>query len=305
MGTDRDASGEGAQPRPGPAAPHSPSAQSPPPAPTEDHARDYDYGAEPLPAAGEDGPQPADSGTEDPAKDPQATPQSDPGTGMRTAPRAVLRPVPEGFPTPPPRPARPNRRPAPAPEPAQVRSRHRGLLITGIAVAAALLLAIVLGGGVLAYRALSPAEPAASGAPVTEEDPASADTAGPGRVEIAGGTLTEVSTETGVRRVGGQNDALEPEGEFVIVVFEVANDSDAPVMVDSSISLETAEGEEHLPHSEAGLVHVASSLPYGVVSPGTTEVFHKVYDVPIGTDPTGLTVRFSALDEIGTLPVDA
>ena len=64
MGTDRDASGEGAQPRNGPAAPYSASAQSPPPAPTEDHARDYDYGAEPLPAAGDDGPQAADSGTD-------------------------------------------------------------------------------------------------------------------------------------------------------------------------------------------------------------------------------------------------
>lgn len=283
MGTDRDASGE---------------------ATPEDPARDYDYGQEPLAPAGDDGPQAADSGTEDSSQDPQ-TSRIDPATGMRTAPRAVLRPVPEGFPTPPPRPARPNRRPAPAPEPAPARTPHRGLLITGITVAAVLLLAIVLGGGVLAYRALSPAEPTDSQAPATEEDPASADAAGPGRVEIAGVTLTEVSTEKGVRSVGGQSNALEPEGEFVIVVFEIVNDSDAPVSVTSSIGLATAEGEEHLPHPEAGLVHQASSLPYGVVSPGTSEVFHKVYDVPIGTDPTGLTFQFSTLDESGTLPVDA
>lgn len=218
-----------------------------------------------------------------------------------TAPRAVLRPVPEGFPTPPPRPARPNRRPAPPSEPAPAPQRPRSLLIAGIALTAVLALAVVVGGGILVFRSLSPAGPPAAD-PAAAPSDGSAEPAEPGRVEIGGATFTEVGTEVGVRSVGSQSSPVEPEGEFVIVTFEVENPSSAAIEVSQNLSLETDDGA-HAPDREATQAHVADSSRYGLVPPDGSGVFHAVFDVPFGTQPTGLHLDLAAAGEGGTLPL--
>lgn len=234
-----------------------------------------------------------------------------PGTDLRsatdqrrlTAPRAVLRPIPEGFPTPPPRPARPNRRPAPKGEPAGAPARPRRLLIAGIALAAVLALVVVIGGGILMIRSLSPigSEVADPSAPASEQPAAPAQ---PGQVELGGVTLTEVSTEVGVRSVGARSTAIEPEGEFIVVAFEAENQDSAALEISQNVTLETAEGT-HAPDDQATGAYVADSRPYGVVAPGESVAFHLVFDVPIGTQPTGLRVDLAGLDESGTLPLSS
>lgn len=282
----------------------------------------YDYGEDPLAPAGDDGQRAADSGTADPgaasgdSRSPQETaeaaPGEDPATGLHpatgvrgtTAPRAVLRPVPEGFPTPPPRPARPNRRPAPKPDPAAAPRRPRTLLIAGIAAAAVLLLLVVVGGGILVVRSLSPAaEPAAPAASEEQESQDATDGDGPGGVEIGEVMVTEVSTEVGVRAVGDSGSRLEPEGEFVIVTFEVENPTTSGIPIGSGdVALET-DGEMIPADKEATLAHTADSTAFSVVPPGETMTFHAVFDVPIGTQPTGLQLELAQIGESGTLPL--
>lgn len=317
METDRDASGGDDRPDSGT------------PSPESHVSHDYGYGQTPLDPAGTGGARAADSGVTEEDSPSAASPStgeageetstagpggpadSDTGqapvtgirpvTALRTAPRAVLRPVPEGFPTPPPRPARPNRRPAPPQEALPAGESRRGLLIAGVSVIAVLLLAVVVGGGVLAFRTLSPVTPAAgSSAPATA--PAQ-DPAGPGQVQIGEVTITEVSTEVGVRKVGNPGSAMEPEGEFIIVIFEVDNPRDKGVDIAELVELEAADGQTYAPDSAASARVVADSQPFGVVAPDSTDTFHKVYDVPIGTQPTGLHFTFSMVDETGTLPL--
>ncbi|MGP9583242.1 MULTISPECIES: hypothetical protein [unclassified Brachybacterium] len=326
METDRDASG-------GDDLPGRPVPSTPSPEP-----HDYGYGQTPLDAAGTGGARAADSGIaeddapsaafdadEAPAADFSAGEETsaavpgapaDSGTGqvpatgirpvtaLRTAPRAVLRPVPEGFPTPPPRPARPNRRPAPPKEALPAGRSRRGLLIAGISVIAVLLLVVIVGGGVLAFRALSPAAPAAgSSAPSAPATGTAQDPAGPGQVQIGEVTITEVSTEIGVRKVGTPGSTMEPEGEYIVVIFEVENPRDTSVDIAELVELEAGDGQTYAPDSDASANFVADSRPFGVVSPESTATFHKVYDVPIGTQPTGLHFTFSMVDEAGTLPL--
>lgn len=303
-------------------------------APGSHESHEYGYGQTPLDPAGTGGARAADSGTAErdvpSATSPAAESSTDdaraadggtsaagsvaspetsqvpatgtrPVTALRTAPRAVLRPVPEGFPTPPPRPARPNRRPAPPQEPLPARKSRRGLLIAGISVIAVLLLVVVIGGGVLAVRALSPAAPAESSpAPATGT---AQESDGPGQVQVGEVTLTEVSTEIGVRKVGDPGSAMEPEGEYIVVVFEVDNPGDRGVDIADLVELEAADGQTYAPDSAASANFVADSRPFGVVGPDSTDTFHKVYDVPIGTQPTGLHFTFSTLNETGTLPL--
>ncbi len=325
MDTDRQAS-DGDAPHDGPASPSSASpATGDDPAPTtesgpapEGTAHDYGYGADGLDAAGTDGPRAADSSTADvsgTAEGPMAATGADPATGTfpatsidpetglrtGTAPRAVLRPIPEGFPTPPPRPARPNRRPAPKPDPSTAPARPRRLLIAGIAAAAVLLLVVVVGGGLLAVRHLSPEEPA----PVAGDDPgtqAPAAPAGQGAVEVGGVTFTEVSTEVGVRAVGSSSSRVEPEGEFVVVVFAVENPTSAPVRITSDAVLEAAD-ETFPVDDDATHAYETDSEYAGVVPTEGTVEFHAVFDVPIGTDPSALRIELPDLGEIGALPL--
>ncbi|ASK65015.1 hypothetical protein CFK39_03330 [Brachybacterium avium] len=253
-----------------------------------DASYEYGYGEAPLEAAGPD-------------RGPEPEPGVDPGTGTRpaTAPRAVLRPIPEGFPTPPPRPARPNRRPAPKPEPAAERARPRRLLIAGIAVAAVLLLIIVVGGAFLALRSLSPSGPAEAEGPGPSSSPVRA---GPASAEIGGVVVTEMRTEIGVRAVGGPSSRTEPEGEFIIVTFEVDNPTSAGVQIGTNVSLETAD-ETYPVDSAATRDHPADSADYGLVPPGGSETFHAVFDVPIGSAPTGLHLELVETGESGTVPL--
>lgn len=228
-----------------------------------------------------------------------------PVTGVRgaTTPRAVLRPVPEGFPTPPPRPAKPNRRPArPATEDTSAASaRPRRLLIAGIALAAVLLLVIVVGGGILAFRALTSEE---SQAPADESPSAGApaDPAGPGEVEIGGVLITEISTEVGVRGVGSTSRRLEPEGEFIVVTYEVENPTDTAVGIGQNLQLTTADGPIS-PDDEATTAYEGDSVDYAQLPPGESQRFHVVFDAPIGTDPTGLSFDLVTIGESGTLPL--
>lgn len=243
----------------------------------------------PAPSAG---PSPAETAP-DAAGMPDAT---QPSSGL-TAPRAMLRPVPEGFPTPPPRPARPNRRPAPpAAEPP---ARRRGPLLVALTAAGALALAAVIGGGILTLRALDDAaEPAAPAATGSQD---STDT-GPGAVEIGEVTVTEVSTEVGVRSVGGGGLALEPEGEFVIVAFTVENRSADTLQIPQGMALVTADGT-HGADSDATNAYSAESVPRDLLASGESGSFHAVFDVPLGAEVTGLEIDLESLGESGTLPL--
>ena len=328
METDREAPGADERagtpespPTSGPSPSHSP-AGSPAADGSGDHSpesadtsREYGYGETPLDAAGDTGLRAADSGAQAPesgtAEETDPANAADPATGIHpatglrgaTTPRAVLRPIPEGFPTPPPRPAGPNRRPAPKPDGAPAPRPRRGLLITGISVAVVLLLVVGIGGGILAYRALTSSGPAAQG----PEAPASEQASGsgtPGQVQIGEVTFTEVSTEIGVREVGTRKDAVSPEGEFLIVSFEVANDSSQGISLGQNVTLETADGTSHAPDRAAGNAYVANSDAYGVVEAGATVTQHRVYDVPIGSAPRSLVLAPESLGEIGNLPLD-
>lgn len=302
MEPDRETPGE-----PGRAAGHS-SAPQPHP---DSAGRDYDYGDIPLEPAGAGGPSAADGGASEGAHpvsdhDPGSVPATGVPTG--TAPRAVLRPVPEGFPTPPPRPARPNRRPAPAPDASAPSSRPRALVIAGIVAAIVLLLAVAVGGGVLALRSLPSSAPAASD-PVAS-DPAASDPAGPdpapaGTARIGEITVEEVSTEVAVRAVGDSGARLEPEGEFVIITFTVRNPTDQVLTVSDNMTLETADGAGHAADQDAGAAHVTPSRPYGLVPVGGDSTFHAVFDVPIGAEPTALRLDFRSNADAGegTLPL--
>ncbi|GAA1485732.1 DUF4352 domain-containing protein [Brachybacterium fresconis] len=266
--------------------PEQPDAQQP------DSAPEYDYG---TPETAE----PSAGGTAaDPATGQSPASELHPETGLRpgTAPRAVLRPVPEGFPTPPPRPARPNRRPAPSAD-AEQPSRRRPAVIISLVVVAVLVLVVAIGGSIIVYRALSPGpSDAASPAATAEEDEGAA-----GEVAIADVTVQEVSTEIGVREVGGPgSDALEPEGEFVVVTVEVANDSDIAVSIDGHETLRTADGETYEPDSEASRKYVAESKAFGTIAPGESGTFHLVYDVSVGAEPTELELDFSENAAVGT-----
>ena len=276
-------------------------------------APEYDYGAPDAGAADDtavpDGPagpggpagsggpaHPVDAAGTDPGSATPPASELHPETGLRpgTAPRAVLRPVPDGFPTPPPRPARPNRRPAPKTDPEQP-SRWRPAVIISVAVVAVLVLVVAIGGSIIVYRALSPDSSDAASPAATAEEPGAG-----GEVAIADVTVREVSTESGVREVGGPGSgAQEPEGEFVVVTVEVTNDSDSSVSIDGRETLRTADGKTHEADSEASGKYVSESVAFGKIAPGESGTFHLVYDVPVGAEPTELELDFSENAAVG------
>lgn len=262
--------------------------------------------------------RPEDDSAGSPTDDSAGSPTKDP-----TAARAVLRPVPDGFPTPPPRPALPNRRPAvqlqgePAPDPDP---QARRLVVVSLVVVAVLVLVVAIGGSILAYRALSP-EPGPDAGPVTtaEPDPDAGDEADgdataegttggdASSTEIGEVAVHEVSTQLGVRSLGdGAGPSLSPDGEFVIVTLEIDNGSSEGVIIDGDEILETVGGTMHEPLADAAAQYAATeSDPYGVVPAGTSGTFHLVYDVPVGSELTGVHLDFSdnASGGEGMLPV--
>ncbi|MGO1199070.1 MAG: hypothetical protein ACTMKY_04155 [Dermabacteraceae bacterium] len=261
-------------------------------------SRAYAYGEDPLETAG--------SGAEPgPADDPATGLHSATGLRGATAPRAVLRPVPEGFPTPPPRPARPNRRPAPRTEASAAPTRHRPLLLAGLAVTAVLLLIVVVGGGILAVRSFSSSGSPADPAPPAADEPGpqdAPDQTGLGSTEIGGVVVTEVSTEVGVRGVGDPSSRREPDGEYVIITFAVDNPTPTPIRIGDNVSLETADGTYPVDR-EATREHTADTSDYDLVPSEGSTTFHAVFDAPIGTDPIGLHLELDDLGENGTLPL--
>lgn len=338
MHTDREASDEDGRPAlppdPAPAEPigtpgnpasHSPASHSPSPHSPDSHvgspasivgspashvgspaspghgaSHEYGYGeAEELPAPG--GPEPAPPAGLSESGDPCETERRS-VTGVQgvTAPRAMLRPVPEGFPTPPPRPARPNRRPAKAQDPFEAKGPRRGLLVGAVVLVAVLVLAVAVGGGILAFRALNSDGPEAApaGTSAAGEDPGAG-----GSTTIDEVQLTAVSTEAGVRSVGTGGTSVEPDGEFVIVTVEVANQGDRPVSITAdSITLESSDGSTHPLDLDASREHTADSEAPGLVPGGTTTAVHLVFDVPIGTEASAL--RLDLGDDLsGTLPL--
>lgn len=236
--------------------------------------RSYDYGTpDGAPADPASSPDPAASPAEAPLP-----PGTEPTT---TRPReAVMRPVPDSFPTPPPRPAGWNRRrldPAEAAAGASSSLRTRPLLLA-IGAIAALLLAVVLGGGYLVLRALP--EPSAS-APAA--DPGTEEASAPGPLALGDLEVELVSFEPGIPSVGDAGDRRDADGEYAVLTLSVTNGSAQAVNLGESVTLVDDAGTVHAPDREASVVHLADSAPYGMVEPGGTEVFHAVYDVPVGT----------------------
>lgn len=281
----------------------------PPPPEAPAAAHEYGYGdddavlagpytaSEPVDAPG--GPPHHDAAT---PGDPAAT-EARSVTGVQgvRAPRAMLRPVPEGFPPPPPQPEAPNRRPPRSPAPEGGTRPRRGLLAAAVLVLAALLLAAVIVGGVLAVRALGTggAEDASpAGASDTPQDPAAGGTARIGEL-----TVSARSTELGVRSVGPRNDPQEPEGEFVIVTVEIANEGTRPERLsEDTVSLVSADGESHQLDRAASRAHIARTDPPGLLPGESTERMHLVYDVPLGTEVESLRFDLPGAGE-GDLPL--
>ena len=220
--------------------------------------------------------------------------------GVR-APRAMLRPVPEGFPPPPPQPDAPDRRPARTPAPERGARPRRGLLVAAVIVVAVLLLAAVIGGGVLAVRALGTGgeeDASPTGASDAPQDPAAGGTARIGEL-----TVSALSTELGVRSVGTRHDPLEPEGEFVVVTVEIANEGARPERLsEDTVALVSADGESHQLDREASKALIAETLPPGLLPGESTERMHLVYDVPLGTEVESLRFDLPGAGE-GTLPL--
>lgn len=153
-------------------------------------------------------------------------------------------------------------------------------------------------------RALSPSAPAAPVASEDQASPSSADAGASGGTEIGGVIVTEVSTEVGVRAVGDSSSRLEPEGEFVVVTFEVDNPTATGVQIGSGdVELESADGSFPA-DQEATLAHTAESTAFSVVPPEASMTFHAVFDVPVGTEPTGLHLDLVQIGESGTLPLE-
>ncbi|EWS82460.1 hypothetical protein BF93_11575 [Brachybacterium phenoliresistens] len=246
--------------------------------------RSYDYGTP-------DG-APADpASSPDPAASPSETPLPAGSEPTTTRPReAVMRPVPDSFPTPPPRPADWNRRrlreeEAAAGSPSPLRTRP---LLLAVGAIAALLLAVALGGGYLALRSLP--DPAAS-APAA--DPGTGDAAAPGSLVLGDLEVELVSYEPGIPSVGDAGDRRDADGEYAVLTISVTNGSAQSVNLGDSVTLVDDAGTVHAPDREATVVHLADSAPYGMVEPGGTEVFHAVYDVPVGTVIDHAAVDFS------------
>ncbi|GLI30772.1 MULTISPECIES: DUF4352 domain-containing protein [Brachybacterium] len=307
MHTDREASEQDGRPAlPTDPAPAEPAGTPELPAPQGpvDASHEYGYGNdEELPAPG--GVEPAEPTQQTEGPDDLSETERRSVTGVQgvTAPRAMLRPVPEGFPTPPPRPAVPNRRPAKVQDPDEAKGSRRGLLIGAIVLVAALVLAVAVGGGILAFRALGsddpgdsdPAAPAGTAAP---QDGASGGSATIGEIE-----MTTVSTEAGVRSVGSRSNPVEPEGEFVIATVEIDNQGDrAAPLTPESISLESADGATHPLDLDASRVHIADSKRPTQIPGGGSGTVHLVFDVPIGTEPSAILVDFGE-DMAGSLPL--
>lgn len=247
-------------------APASPDGAPAGPSVGHEESRQYGYGRGPS------DPPSADQEDQDPAPTPPPT-----------APRAVLRPVPEGFGPPPAAPERPNRAPAlPEAQDSPPRSRKR-LAILLVALIAAIVLVLGVGGTLLALRALTEgdeqqAAPAASSEPTSD---------GPGELQLGQVHVSEVSTEPGVT-VLGDGAQTRPEGEFVIVTLEVTNDSDLALILSDAMSLETDDGVLRGADAEATRAHQGDSSPYGVVDAGESTRVHAVFDVPVGTSPVSL-----------------
>ncbi|MDN5901002.1 MAG: DUF4352 domain-containing protein, partial [Brachybacterium sp.] len=130
----------------------------------------------------------------------------------------------------------------------------------------------------------------------------SPDQSGSGSIEIGEVVVTETSTEVGVRAVGGPNSRTEPEGEFVIVTFEVENPTSSGIQIGDNVSLETTD-ETYPVDREATRAHPADSADYGLIPPGGSATFHAVFDVPIGAVPTGLHLELVETGESGTVPL--
>ena len=245
-------------------------------------AHDYSYGdSEPAPAS---------------VADP-ASAQPIEHTAMRggTAPRALLRDVPAGFPTPPPRPARPNRAPARPHEP-RTGGLHgaRGRILLGAGVfAAVFLLLLAIGGGLLAYRVLSPASPppAASGKPTAAAN---------GSVDIGKVSVRAVGTELGVTAVGPRSKRLTPDGEFDIITVEVTNRTEQPLLVFQSFKLTLEDGTVIDPDRPASEAHVADSSYRALVKPDQSAVVHVVFDAPAGSSLSALEIDFPNNPDAGS-----
>ncbi|MGY5766376.1 hypothetical protein ACXET9_14395 [Brachybacterium sp. DNPG3] len=242
-----------------------------------------------------------------------AVPEHTPSPRMTTA-RAVLRPVPDGFPSPPPAPLR--RRPD-APAPTAVASRRtRGPLVAALSVAAALVLAAGIGGGVLAYRLLAPSSDASvpdAGAPGTSEeaDAASDGTRRDGATAAAGTaatsvrigdvTVREISVETGLASVGEGSGEVTAQGELVVVTVEVANRGLEPAVLHDPLRLVTADGDVHDADPIAGDALDSPTRTHGTVAEGSSDSFHAVFDIDPGAVPVAVQVDLGSAIGEGTL----
>src|SRR5699024_5962331 len=87
--------------------------------------------------------------------------------------------------------------------------------------------------------------------------------------------------------------------------FEVDNPTATGVQIGSGdVGLESADGTFPA-DKEATLAHTAESTAFSVVPPEASMTFHAVFDVPVGTEPTGLHLDPVQIGESGTLPLGA
>lgn len=108
-------------------------------------------------------------------------------------------------------------------------------------------------------------------------------------VEVGELSLTVTDVQTDVASVGDPMWETQANGEFVIVSFTITNDGSSPESVFSNdFMLLNDAGAEFATSSDAW--HVEDHLSWEEINPGNSFTGVLVYDVPAGTNVTGLQV---------------
>lgn len=189
---------------------------------------------------------------------------------------------------------------APAPADASGARPRRRLLIGSAVVAAVVVLALLVGAGVvLATRPWEGGGPDAAGT----TSPASPAT----RSAIIGGvTVTVESLETAVPFAGSGAGQVDPDGEFVALLVTVDNASDATLFWDDDVLtlVDQADGR-HPQDVEATAAYETDARTSQVIPAGGTTRIAAVFDVPIGTAPSSVDIALSigGTAETGSLPL--
>lgn len=191
------------------------------------------------------------------------------------------------------------RPPAPA-APGTPRGRRRRPLLIGGAIAGALVLVLLVGAGFLLVQ--RPWEDGTAGATAS----ASPSAASAQAVSVGGVEVTVQDVERAVPFVGSGSGQVDPEGEFVTVIVQVDNGTDATVFWDADVmTLVDDAGGRHAQDAEATDAYDTDARASKTIPGGESATMAAVFDVPIGTTPSAadIVLSISETEETGSLPL--